>query len=121
MSARDLSIGLAVRDRPVPTLRFTRPFKSERQPNIFTGLSKAQSERVMACGSPQHLARGKALFSQGEPHDGVFLIKNGLIRTFHTSPVGREITLAYWQPGNIVGTPQVLGSGTHMWSGIAVQ
>ena len=67
------------------------------------------------------LRRGKTLFAQGERHHGVFLIENGLIRTFYTSPVGREITLAYWQPGNIVGTPQVLGSGTHMWSGIAVR
>ena len=37
------------------------------------------------------------------------------------SPAGREITLAYWQPGNIVGTPQVMGTGIHMWSGVAVR
>jgi CRP-like cAMP-binding protein len=67
------------------------------------------------------LPAGKTLFAQGQRHDGVFLIVRGLIRTFYTSPAGREITLAYWQPGNLVGTPQVLGAGTHMWSGIAVR
>lgn len=66
------------------------------------------------------LLPGEALFAQGERHDGVFLIESGLIRTFYASPSGREITLAYWQPGNIVGTPQVLGSGINMWSGVAV-
>jgi CRP/FNR family transcriptional regulator, cyclic AMP receptor protein len=121
MSARDPGIGLAARDHPDSALRFSQRLNSERQPNVFEGLSKAQSKRVMASGSAQHLARGEILFAQGERHCGVFLIKNGLIRTFHISPAGREITLAYWQPGNIVGTPQVLGSGTHMWSGVAVQ
>lgn len=74
----------------------------------------------MACGSLLHIADGKSLFAQGERHEGVYLIESGLIRTFYTSPNGREITLAYWQPGNIVGTPQVLGTGLHMWSGVAV-
>lgn len=121
MSARDPGIGLAARDHPGSAFRFSQRLNSERQPNVFEGLSKAQSERVMASGAPQHFARGETLFAQGERHCGVYLIKYGLVRTFHISPAGREITLAYWQPGNIVGTPQVLGSGTHMWSGIAVQ
>ena len=40
-----------------------------------------------------------------------FSLNSGLIRTFYASPSGREITLAYWKPGNIVGTPTVLGTG----------
>ena len=74
----------------------------------------------MARGRLRCLTDNETLFAQGERHDGVFLIESGLIRTFYMSPAGREITLAYWQPGNIVGTPQVLGTGTHMWSGVAV-
>lgn len=88
---------------------------------MFARLNKLELERVMSRGALQRLPRGKTAFSQGEPHDGVFLIESGLIRTFYISPAGREITLAYWQPGNVVGTPQVLGVGTHMWSGVAVQ
>lgn len=88
---------------------------------MFARLSKADLRRVMSRGTLQRVTSGKTLFAQGEQHDGVFLIESGLIRTFYTSPAGREITLAYWQPGNVVGTPQVLGTGTHMWSGIAVQ
>jgi len=88
---------------------------------MFARLNKSELQRVMACGSIQRVPAGQTLFAQGEQHEGVFLIEKGLIRTFYTSPAGREITLAYWQPGNVVGTPQVLGTGNHMWSGIAVR
>ncbi len=40
------------------------------------------------------------------------------MRVFYTSASGREITLAYWNPGNFVGGPDVLNAGTHMWSGV---
>jgi CRP-like cAMP-binding protein len=75
----------------------------------------------MACGAAFHLAAGETLFAQGARHAGIFHIQSGLVRTFYTSPAGREITLACWLPGNIVGTPYVLSSSVHMWSGIAVQ
>jgi CRP-like cAMP-binding protein len=60
------------------------------------------------------------LFRQGEEHRGIFLIKTGLVRTYYTSPAGREITLAYWRPGNFVGGPDVFSGRVHMWSCVAV-
>jgi CRP/FNR family transcriptional regulator, cyclic AMP receptor protein len=95
-------------------------FRVDRQPNILARLDNAQRRRVMAVGVPLHLRENEMLFAQGVRHNGVFLIESGLIRTYYVSPAGREITLAYWQPGNIVGTPQVVGPGVHMWSGVAV-
>jgi CRP/FNR family transcriptional regulator, cyclic AMP receptor protein len=94
-------------------------FPTTKQPNIFARLSTSQRSRVIARGVRLHLSKGEALFAQGERHKGVYLIEGGLIRTCYTSPAGREITLAYWQPGNIVGTPQVFGTQAHQWSGIA--
>jgi len=38
---------------------------------------------------------------------------------FYAGPSGREITLAYWHPGNFVGGPDVFGKGVHVWSGVA--
>ena len=37
------------------------------------------------------------------------------------APSGREVTLAYWFPGNFVGAPDMFGGGTHMWGSSAVQ
>ena len=94
-------------------------FRSGRQPNIFARLSSSQRNRVIARSVHHRLSQGETLFAQGERHKAVYLVESGLIRTFYTSPRGREITLAYWQAGNIVGTPQVLGTSPHMWSGMA--
>jgi CRP/FNR family cyclic AMP-dependent transcriptional regulator len=92
---------------------------SARQPNIFSRLTASQRSRVIARAVHLHLSEGETLFAQGEKHAGVYLIEDGIVRTFYTSPAGREITLAYWQPGNIVGTPQIFGAHVHQWSGIA--
>jgi CRP/FNR family cyclic AMP-dependent transcriptional regulator len=104
-----------------PSGLVTQPlaFRTPKQPNIFARLTTSQRNRVLARGSPVHLLEGETLFAQGEAHKGIYLIQNGLIRTFYTSPAGREITLAYWQAGNIVGTPQVFSTNVHQWSGIA--
>ena len=90
-----------------------------KQPNIFSRLTPTQRNRVIERGQRMHLLEGEALFAQGEKHQGVYLIEDGLIRTFYTSPAGREITLAYWQPGNIVGTPEVFSTYAQQWSGMA--
>ena len=63
---------------------------------------------------------GEAIFSQGDKHGGVFIIERGNVRVFYTAPSGREITLAYWTPGNFIGGPEMTGGGTHIWSGQAL-
>jgi CRP-like cAMP-binding protein len=59
---------------------------------------------------------GQPVFTQGELHDGIFLIEEGRVRTFYVGPSGKELTLAYWTPGHFVGGPEVYGGGTHIWS-----
>jgi CRP/FNR family cyclic AMP-dependent transcriptional regulator len=90
-------------------------------PNLLERLSEPDRARVLAHGRTRTLERGETLFRQGDPHTGIFLIESGLIRVFYSAPSGREITLAYWYPGNFVGGPEVFGGGTHVWSGVAVR
>lgn len=99
----------------------TVAYRLERQPNIFANLNAAELATVMGRGKRTKVPRGETLFAQGERHHGVYIIETGLIRTFYASPSGREITLAYWKPGNIVGTPTVLGTDAYMWSGVAAE
>lgn len=95
--------------------------RSPRQPNLFARLSDSECRMVLERARRRSLKPAEILFAQGRFHDGIFLIESGLIRTFYTSPSGRAITLAYWQPGNIVGTPEVFDGGIHVWSGAAVK
>jgi CRP/FNR family transcriptional regulator, cyclic AMP receptor protein len=64
---------------------------------------------------------GETVFTQGDHHKGIFIIKRGQVRVFYTAPSGREITLAYWTPGHFIGGPEISGNGVHMWSGIAIE
>src|SRR5882724_6179064 len=88
-------------------------------PSLFDLLTPLERETVVRSGRRRVLYRGQTLFSQGARHDGIFLIETGRIRVFYTAPSQREITLAYWHPGNFVGGPEVFGEGVHQWTGVA--
>ena len=88
-------------------------------PPLMEKLTPREREIVLKQGRRKVLNRGQTLFSQGAKHDGIFLIESGRVRVFYTSPLGREITLAYWRAGNFVGGPEVFGGGIHQWSGVA--
>jgi CRP/FNR family transcriptional regulator, cyclic AMP receptor protein len=65
--------------------------------------------------------KGENVFIQGDPHTGIWLIEDGVVRTFYAAPSGRQITLAYWTAGNFVGGPDIFGGGEHVWSADAAQ
>ena len=91
-----------------------------RQPSIFARLNKHQLAIVLECAERRKFAKGETVFAQGQPNHGVFIIKSGILRTYYVGPNGREITLMFWQAGNLVGTPEVVGQGVYRWSGVAV-
>ncbi|TMJ65254.1 MAG: Crp/Fnr family transcriptional regulator [Alphaproteobacteria bacterium] len=88
-------------------------------PPLFQWLSPRERELVLSHGRRRVLNHGQTLFSQGTTHEGIYLIESGRIRVFYNAPSGREITLAYWYPGNFVGGPDIFGTSVHLWSGIA--
>jgi CRP-like cAMP-binding protein len=77
-------------------------------------------ECVRRIGTTRQLARSETLFLQGQHQDGIVVVESGLIRSFYTAPSGRQITLAYWHPGNFVGGPHLFG-GVCMWGAIAAR
>ena len=89
-------------------------------PPLLQGLSTRERETVLSHGRRRVLNRGQTLFSQGTTPEGIYLVESGRIRVFYNAPSGREITLAYWNPGNFVGGPDIFGTSPHLWSGVAV-
>jgi CRP-like cAMP-binding protein len=92
-----------------------------RPSSLIDQLPPEARERVKGYGEARAYERGETLFSQGDPHDGIVIIESGMIRSFYTAPGGREITLAYWLPGNFVGGPDIFAGGVHMWSAVAAK
>ena len=90
-------------------------------PSLFETLSPRQRETVLQRGRRKVLHRGRDLVpeSRRQARRNLSDRTGRLIRVFYTAPSGREITLAYWHPGNFVGGPEVFGGGVHQWSGVA--
>jgi len=91
-----------------------------RQPNPFSGLSESERRLVLGAARRRRFQPGALLFRQGDAHLGIFIVETGVVRTFYDSFAGRQITLAYWGAGNLVGAPQVFGGGAYAWSCEAV-
>lgn len=89
--------------------------------NLLAALSDDEYAALVARSTLLTVAAGETVFRQGDLHDGIFIIQAGKMRIFYTGPSGREITLAYWAPGNFVGGPEIFGGSPHMWSGQAVR
>ena len=88
-------------------------------PTLLRHLTDSEAAEVLSKGKTRVFYRGNTLFEQGKPHDGIYVVESGRVRVFYTAPSQREITLAYWHPGNFVGGPEVFGKGLHIWSGVA--
>ena len=90
-------------------------------PDVFAALTADEAERVTRSGRVVEFASGTHLFRQGQPHDGIFVLREGVVRSYYVAPNGREITLANWPRGNFVGGPEIFGGGVHVWSGVALE
>jgi CRP/FNR family cyclic AMP-dependent transcriptional regulator len=90
-----------------------------RAPQILESLNAADRDRVLAMGQRRVFKSGAAIWQQGDRHEGIYIIEKGRIRSFYHGPSGREVTLAYWLPGNFVGGPDIFGDDVLMWSSSA--
>ena len=89
--------------------------------NFLERLSPHEWNDVQLKGSSIAIKAGKSVFLQGDQHQGIWVLEEGIVRTFYTAPSGRQITLAYWTAGHFVGGPEIFGGGEHVWSADAVQ
>ncbi len=89
--------------------------------NFLARLSREQWEAMRRLGSSVSFPVGGSVFFQGDEHKGIWLIEEGIIRTFYAAPSGRQITLAYWTAGHFVGGPELFGGGQHVWSADVTQ
>ena len=101
---------------PAPGTRF-RP----GQLDLFSELAPEERDTFLSHCTRQHFDAKANLFSQDEPYTKSYLIRSGMVRTYYVSPSGKEITIAYWSEGAMVGGPNVFREQRlHIWSAQAV-
>ncbi len=91
------------------------------QPVLLEQLCGADRQRFLDRCTELSFRPRDTIFSQGLPTSAAFVIVEGLVRTYYLSPVGREVTMAFWSNGDLIGGPALFGERPrHIWSAQAM-
>lgn len=100
----------------------TKPNRTEtltRVP-IFSGLSETELAFLSQRTVPRRFASGEAVFAEGEPCTGLYVVESGHVRIFKSSPGGREHVLSIEGPGSSVAELPVFDGGNYPASVTAI-
>src|SRR5690606_35103902 len=85
----------------------------------FQGMAPEEMDRMLDKARSLRVARGQAVFEQeGEAHS-FYLLRDGHVRVVTATPDGREVTVRYISPGELMGIAHALGRDTYPASAIA--
>jgi CRP-like cAMP-binding protein len=87
---------------------------------LFAGLEMSEVEILSASAVEKRYAAGDTLFHEGEPCEGIFLVTQGRVKIFKTSPSGREITLAVESAPSSVAEVPLFDGGVYPASVAAI-
>jgi len=87
--------------------------------SIFSGLSLQDWADLAGRAVQVNFTKGKELLSQGDAGDSLLILTEGSARVSMLSPHGREIVLAYAEPGAVLGEIALLDGGERTASVIA--
>jgi CRP-like cAMP-binding protein len=85
---------------------------------MFTDISEPVLERLAARCVPRAVGEGFIIFVAGERCAGLYVILEGRVRIYRTSPEGREQTLAVEGPGRAVAELPLVDGGPYPASAI---
>lgn len=88
---------------------------------LFRGLSDAEIELLAQRTIEKRYRAGEMLFGEGQPCEGLFLILEGSVKIFKTSPSGREITLAVETAPSSVAEVPLFDGGPYPASVVALE
>lgn len=79
----------------------------------FLGVLYAEHrEELLACATRHRLRKKEFIFRAGDQGDAVFVLLEGLVKTYKTSPSGEDVILWFAFPGEVFGlveTPHNIG------------
>lgn len=87
---------------------------------LFEGLTAEEHDYLNRIGHRRRVRRSTLLYSQGDPPGFTYIMESGIVRTFSVSRDGREFTVGYWPPHEIIGGPDIFTGEPRMLSAEAV-
>lgn len=74
-----------------------------RHLDFFRNLDGAALDDIAGAARPERVARGEALFRQGEPPRAIFMVLSGRFKATQVTPEGRQVVVRLAGPGDLVG------------------
>jgi CRP/FNR family transcriptional regulator len=79
--------------------------------SLFASLSEAECEALVTRSVCRAVRRGERLFREGEVCRGLYLLVEGVVRTYRASRDGHEQVLGVFGPGESLGEVSLLDEG----------
>jgi CRP/FNR family cyclic AMP-dependent transcriptional regulator len=87
----------------------------------FTGLDAATLQEVARETVELSFDRGQVLFLENDPCRGLYVVREGLVRVFKTSPEGREQVMSIARPGESFNAVPVFDGGPNPATAAALE
>ena len=92
-----------------------------RKTSLFSTLTDFELTALASRTTIRSCGPGEMLFSEGEPCAGLYIVAEGRVRIFKTSPSGREQVLAVEGPGGSIAELPVFDGGPYPASVSAIE
>jgi CRP-like cAMP-binding protein len=88
---------------------------------LFRRLTPADRGRIAAVAASRTYARGERLFDEGDTPDDLFIVTAGRVKVFKHGPVGHDVILEIFGPGDPIGAVAVYESRPYPASAAALE
>ena len=78
------------------------------QSRLFAGLPAGMTDRLLDSAQVLRLARGQALFHQGDPATAIHIMAEGWVKLYRIAPNGAEAVVGVMTRGQSFGEPIAL-------------
>jgi CRP-like cAMP-binding protein len=89
--------------------------------SIFSGLSDAELDVLLAATHTQRVPEGEVLFRKGEPGRQLYGVVQGRLRIFAVGPDGKEMVFHIADPGDVIGEIALLDSNPRSANVVAIE
>lgn len=86
----------------------------------FAGIDAAGLAEIAACAQPRRVAKNEALFEQGAPASGYFVLLDGRLKIVQVTEDGQQIVVRFVGPGEPAGALAAFGIAAYPASAIAI-
>lgn len=77
--------------------------KAIRPPDLLKDAPEKEKQRFLALGTKKLVAKSEHVFSFGNRDHNIYLLCEGMVKIYQTSPLGREVIMWFCFPGELFG------------------